>query len=314
MATHEFGAGAAIFVSLVGGAAAVGIAAAVVAWRRGMLGTKEFAAVAGVTLVGAILLVLLAPSPEQTPLPAVPPPAALAQRADALLAQAIAANSPLACIDAAAGDQVETACEAVLFGRPETIAAAVSFVAAKVALLSQGPAAGKSDDYALWLLRQNLAADRYGIVAHVLATTAACSAERCAAFALVTDPSRIKANLRDGTFDRLVAKHAAAWPAPGERSPAAADAGDRLPAAAGARPGKPVSSRYDFPSAASIPPVSIMVPEEPRGGAGEGGPATAPKPAPEPRPAAVRPPAAAAPTVPPASPLPGAATGSSRDE
>lgn len=310
MAAHEIGAGATMIVSLAGAAAAVGIAVAVVAWRRGLLGIKEFAAAVGVTLAGAVLLTLLAPTSEPEPLPVASPPQGLAQRADALLSQAMAPNSPLACIDAEAGDQVETACEAVLFSRPESIAAAVSYVAAKVALLSQGQVEGRADDPALALLQQNLANDRYGIVAHVLATTAQCSAERCDAFALVKDSSQIKANLRDGTFDRLVAKYAADWPAPGEHSPGVADAGDTAPnAAAGARRGKPVSSRYDFPSAASIPPVSIMVPEVPRGAPSGANPERAPKPVRAPRPSPSRPVAA-----PPASPVPGAATGAARDQ
>ncbi|MEZ5787125.1 MAG: hypothetical protein R3D62_11825 [Xanthobacteraceae bacterium] len=40
MAAHEFGAGATMIVSLAGAAAAVGIAVAVVAWRRGPLGFR----------------------------------------------------------------------------------------------------------------------------------------------------------------------------------------------------------------------------------------------------------------------------------
>lgn len=319
MAVQEIGAGAAVVVSVAGGAAAVGVAAAVIAWRRGLLGIKETAAAIGVTLAGALLLTLLAPTSAPEPQPLAAPLPGLAQRVDALLSQAMAPNSPLACVDAVTGDQVEAACEAVLFGRPESIAAAVSYVAAKVALLSQGREEARADEPALALLQQNLAADRYGIVAHVLATTAGCSAERCDALALVKDPSQIKANLRDGTFDSLVAKHAPGWHAAGERSPGVSDAGDTTPrAAAGTRPGKPVSSRYDFPSAASIPPVSIMVPEEPRGASSREESGGAPKSAPEPRPSPSRPahpPATGAPiAVPPASPISGAATGAARNQ
>jgi len=317
MAAHEFGAGATIFVSLAGVATAVGVAAAVVVWRRGLIGIKELAAVVGLTLAGAILLILLLPTSEPEPLPAAPPrsPAGLAQRADALLARAIAPNSPLACVDATAGNQVEEACEAVLFGRPETVAAAVSYVTAKVALLSQGRANGSADDPALTLLRQNLAADRYGIVAHVLEATAGCSAERCDVFALVKDSSQIKANLKDSRFDRLVAKYSANWPTPGEHPQGVSDAGDT---AAGARRGKASALHYDFPSAASIPPVSIMVPEEPRRESNGGNTRTAPKSVAKPRVPASRParaPVSAAPVaVAPASPIPSTATGASRGQ
>lgn len=323
MAAHEFGAGAAILISLTCVAAAVAVAFAVVVWRRGLIGGKEFAAVVGLTLVGAILLTLLLSTSKseapQAAAPALTSQAELVQRADALLARAIAPNSPLACIDAAAGDQVEEACEAVLFARPETIAAAVSYVTAKVVLLSQassrGRAEGRADDPALALLQHNLAADRYGIVAHVLEATAGCSAERCDAFALVKDAARIKANLRDSRFDRLVAKHAADWPAPGEHPPGVSDAGNP---AAGRRSAQTPASKLDFPSASSIPPVSIMVPEEPRHGSSGENAGTARKPAAKARVPASRPaqaPAAAAPVaVPPASSTTPAAAGASRDQ
>ncbi|MEZ5788438.1 MAG: hypothetical protein R3D62_18610 [Xanthobacteraceae bacterium] len=300
---------AAVVFPLAGGAAAVGVAIAIFAWRRGLFSISAFAVLIGVALGGGLLTAFLARLPEPKPLSA-PPLASFAQRADALLSRAMAPNSPLACIDAVAGDQVEAACEAVLFGRPESIAAAVSYVTAKVALFSQGQAEGRADDPALALLQQNLANDSYGIVAHVLATTAGCSTERCDALALVKDPSQIKANLRDGTFDRLVAKHAASWPEPGEHSPGVSDAGDTSPnTAAGGRRGKPVSSRFDFPSASSIPPVSIMVPENPGTAPSEENPGDTTKPVRVPRPAPSRPAAA-----PPASPVPGAAGGAPRDQ
>src|SRR5262249_45446750 len=61
---------------------------------------------------------------------------ALEQRAVALAARAIAPGSPLACLDAVAGDTVETACEKTVFASPESVAAAVSYMSARLALLA----------------------------------------------------------------------------------------------------------------------------------------------------------------------------------
>lgn len=304
MATHEFAAGAAtIVLPLAGGAAAVGAAVAILLWRRGLFGVLGLVLFIGVALAGGVLLALLAPMFTTGPQAAAPvpqpSPSVLAQRVDALIARAIAANSPLACVDAAAGNQVEEACEAAIFARPETIAAAVSFVTAKVVLLAQAQSErrgdGKSEDAMVALLRHDLSADRFGIVAHVLEATYGCSAERCDAFAAVKDATQIKANLRDSRFDRLVAKHAAAWPAAAQ---GAADSGDTATGASAAKP------KMDFPSASDIPPVSIMVPEEPRHGSSRGSGRARPKPIANPRLPASRPaqvPAEAVPAAPAAT-------------
>ena len=222
MAALDLGTGAVSVLAWVAGAmAAVVLAAAVLAWRHRRPSIIALAAGLALALAGAGLLVVLdQPRPEdrwaerQT----------FARRADELAARAFAPNSPLACLDAPAGPTVESACEALLFGRPEAIATAVSYVAAKLALL---------------------------------------------AFAQVANAARIKTNLREGTFDRLVARHAGAWPL-GERAPAmteaappkgaAAEVGTALPPTVA----KPLSPGHDFPSAASIPPVSIMTPEPAR--------------------------------------------------
>jgi hypothetical protein len=91
----------------------------------------------------------------------------------------------------------------------------------------------------------------------LLATRDGCSADECPAFSLLRDASRVGANLKEHAFEQNVARHAAAW---------------------GIRPGTPVvmtgpnasspqgtpglapssSSTLNFPSAASIPAVSIM--------------------------------------------------------
>ena len=63
---------------------------------------------------------------------------ALAARAQALSARAIMPGSALACLDAMAGETVETACEKALFATPEATAAAVAYVDAQLSLLAAG--------------------------------------------------------------------------------------------------------------------------------------------------------------------------------
>ncbi|HVY58176.1 MAG TPA: hypothetical protein VHA77_10040 [Xanthobacteraceae bacterium] len=193
----------------------------------------------------------------------------------------MAPGSPLTCLDAVAGEAVETACEKALFATPESVAAAVAYVSAGLELLADGVEfsnrSGESYGKKLAGLRRAIEADRYGFVAHVLASRDKCTAEQCDAFALMQDPAHVKANLLAGTFDSYVTRHAEAWPnatrpgnsvaaAPGQESgPALASAGGTA---------APVPSRYTFPSADSIPAVSIMNPE-PTGPVPDEVPATA---------------------------------------
>ena len=112
-------------------------------------------------------------------------------------------------------------------------------------------------------LRRAIELDRFGIAAHVLAVRDGCTAERCAAFALLRDADVIKANLKAQVFDQYVSRYAADW---NKAAPVAEKAGaGRSPARLSRPPPAktPVSSKYDFPSAASIPPVSIMNAEPP---------------------------------------------------
>src|SRR6266540_319819 len=94
---------------------------------------------------------------------------ALVMRAQNLAAQAAMPGSPLACLDAVAGDTVEAACERLLFGGPETIAAATAYTAARLALLSDGVdyalRVNSSYEGALPGLRRALETDRFGFVA-----------------------------------------------------------------------------------------------------------------------------------------------------
>src|ERR1017187_5566218 len=192
---------------------------------------------------------------------------ALAQRSAELTAQALVPGSALACLDGAAGEAVENACEKTVFAGPQSTAAAVAYMAARLTLLADGLAFARHGDadfpaaFAVLLLAIEL--DRFGIAAHVLAVRDGCTAERCAAFALLSDANVIKANLKAQIFNQYVSRYAADWnkiePVAEKQAPA--------PVARAAEPTAPaktpVASQYDFPSAASTPPVSIMKPEPP---------------------------------------------------
>jgi hypothetical protein len=201
-----------------------------------------------------------------------------------LAARAVAPRSPLACLDAIAGDVVETACEQALFASPEVVASALSYVSAKLSLLARGQEFANGSDLttgsALLALRQSLESDRFGIVAQVLSLRDSCTPAQCDTFTLLHDTSRVRANLKDRTFDSYVTRYSVSWSG---RAPVADATGSTGytgtantpasngavaatvagPAIAGAPLARPTMapSRIDFPSASSIPAVSIMTPE-----------------------------------------------------
>lgn len=185
---------------------------------------------------------------------------ALNARAVQLTAAAMAPGSALACIDAGAGDVVESSCEAALFLKPETVAAATAYVEARLRLLADGLDFSRRADRAyggtLANLRRAIEADRYGFVAHVLATRDGCTADDCDAFALLRDVNAVKENIKARTLDNNIARHAANWNQQKDLSPVAA-VPPQAPMLATIS-GVPVTKPIDFPSAASIPPVSIM--------------------------------------------------------
>jgi hypothetical protein len=186
-------------------------------------------------------------------------------RAEALSARALAPGSPLACLDALAGDTVEAACEKALFASPASAAAASSYVAARLALLSSmtnnAGSSGDIDDILL-PLRRSLEADRFGFLAHVLAIRDGCTSQNCKALAPLRDASHVRANLSAETLDRYLQHYAALWAATPDAP--VAD-GATAPASATAPPNSAgIHSKLvniDFPTAASIPAVSIMNPE-----------------------------------------------------
>jgi hypothetical protein len=191
---------------------------------------------------------------------------ALEVRAEQLNGIALAPGSALSCLDAMTGESVEAACEKALFATPATIAAAGSYVATQLGLLSdmngymQG--GGPDIDNALLPLRRSLEADRFGFLANVLAVRDACTDQSCKALELLRDPSHVRANLRDATFDRYLERYKPAWTQPAEtplaeaRRPEASETAQLGPSGQ-----RKVLVNIDFPTAASIPPISIMNPE-----------------------------------------------------
>ena len=201
---------------------------------------------------------------------------ALESRAGVLASRATMPGSPLACLDAIAGDAVERSCERTLFATPEAMASAVSYAAAQLNLfadVSESVNRGNSElEPLLASLRRAVETDRYGLVAHVLATRDGCLADQCPALALMRDASRVTANLTQRTYDFYVTRHSSVWPAPAA-GPTANAAPGTIPGVVGARPLPQGASAFApprppgsggelfFPSSDSIPPVNIMTAE-----------------------------------------------------
>src|SRR5258707_11436869 len=92
----------------------------------------------------------------------------------------------LSCIDDLAGENVEIACEKVLFGSADSTAAAVSYAAGRVSrlvALGDVAAANKSMTPDLDALRRSVERDRFGLMAYVLVARDRCKSSDCAAFA-----------------------------------------------------------------------------------------------------------------------------------
>jgi hypothetical protein len=212
---------------------------------------------------------------------------ALDARIAELAARAFAPGLALACLDAIAGETVESSCEKAVFATPEVTAVAASYVAAQLTLLadvSDYARRSGSDLPALANLRHAVELDRFGLAARVLAVRDGCTAQKCRALALLGNPGRVKANLDAGTYDLYVMRHLAHWPAvpgsPSAGSPtAAAPASPEIPiarapeqlaptAAAASAVRMPLAKLF-FPSSESIPAINIMN-AEPNAPAGSG--------------------------------------------
>lgn len=175
----------------------------------------------------------------------------------------------LACLDDMAGDMVLAACEKVLFGSADAVAAAVSASAARLTLLSGFGDVARANAALtpeLAVLRQSIEHDRYGLFAYVLQARDRCMSDACPFYASLTDHRQIAANMDGHTYEGLVTRYAPGWNAPPVPLPAAAagvaanPALTANPALAGLPPSVPTGrpTTADFPSASSIPPVSIM--------------------------------------------------------
>jgi hypothetical protein len=181
----------------------------------------------------------------------------LETRLSTLEALAMAPGSSLACLDGVGGETVEGACERGVFATPEAAASAVSYTSSRLTLLNDalGFAARRDPAFELALdnLRAGLELDRFGVVAHLLTVKKNCSADRCDALRAFRDAGRIRANMKENTFDSHLARAAPAW---GTRPVARTDGGaDQTTGRAPLPPG------YNLPSSSSIPPVSIMANE-----------------------------------------------------
>jgi hypothetical protein len=221
----------------------------------------------------------------------------------------------LSCIDDLAGDTVLTACEKVLFGSAETAAAAVSYAASRITLLTASgdiAAANRNMTPELQALRHAVEQDRYGVMAQAMVARDHCSLSECPAFRALSDTHQIVTNMDERRYDGLISRYAPSWNAPAASGPVVGALPPSMPT------GRPTNA--EFPTSASIPPVSIMTPEPgpsaPRAPTSVANPpAPSPHPTPAPTLAAVKkppkpphPPAPvqAAPAAPPPPPPPAA--------
>jgi hypothetical protein len=186
---------------------------------------------------------------------------------------ALAPGSPLACLDGGAGEAVENACEKMVFGTAQSAAAATAYMDARLKLLADAAAERDAGTMALFAsTRRAVALDRFGVAAHVLSIRDGCTPEKCAAFALVEDSSALKSNLSAQVYDQYVSRYVAEWNAPArsaEKAPAMSVLSSPPPPPVASLNGQTTTpaikpgEHWDFPSAASIPPVSIMNSEPP---------------------------------------------------
>jgi hypothetical protein len=189
---------------------------------------------------------------------------ALENRAQQLTAQVLALGSPLACLDGVASDTVQAACEKAVFATPADVAAAIAYVTARFALLSDmadyAGRGGRGIDKRLKPLRRALEADPYGFLAYVLVIQDRCSSESCPALALLPHPDHVRTNLIAQTLQHYVEQYRLAWARLPSEATAEPPGSQHAAMAEADAPGRH-KVNIDFPSAASIPPISIMNPE-----------------------------------------------------
>lgn len=237
--------------------------------RTGATGTAGAVWVGGLVLVGAMFAYVLSDRFAARDLAAER--RVIEARVTELAARSLAPGSPLGCLDAVANVLVENGCEKPLFASPEAVAAAVTYVDARFSLLAVSAKLAERDlGYrpAFERLRQGLENDRYGLVAHVL-TTRGCNGPECAELRLLRDPARVMANMKAHAFEATLGVHALAWSPSGgavtaasapsyAASPLATNEAGVGTAVTSGGPSAANSAKFDFPSANSIPAVSIM--------------------------------------------------------
>lgn len=136
----------------------------------------------------------------------------LTSRASAL--DGALAASGLACLESL--EEMAPQCEAVVFARPQTVAAARTLLRARLmllvdaqALMARAPSADTAAMMEVW--RQPLARDPFGLVAVVLREDFSCPDGSCAAAHLLGADSAAVANGTKHRFETLYAAHVARW-------------------------------------------------------------------------------------------------------
>lgn len=187
---------------------------------------------------------------------------AIEARLSELRAQALSANSTFACLEGA-GDTIEKACEQTVFATPESLAAANFYTTTRLELLMSaarysGPRTAQFDE-AIDALQRSLQQDPFGLTANTLMLRTGCTAERCDAIAMFREQARVRENVRQKTYQGVVARQSANWRT---NAPAAASPASTTPTGTESR--APIPDKYTLPSASSIPPISIMEDEPER--------------------------------------------------
>lgn len=269
--------------SVAGAVAALFVVAIVMAWRRVAPRTLFLFSGLVVGILAVLIVVELASQARREALRRD-----IFAREAELTQAALVTGTPLACLAAGAGDTVEAACEKSLFASAQSVASAVTYIGARLNLLAAAATENTGDTLkaVLALTRRAIELDRFGFAAHVLATRDGCTPDKCDAFSLVDDPSTLKANLKAQVFDQYVSRYVAAWTVtqPQAQQPPAVSSIPGAPPVAAVPPpvgGAPVAAikpgePWDYPSADSIPAVSIMnaepaVPKGPDGNTREPG-------------------------------------------
>lgn len=180
----------------------------------------------------------------------------LERRMQELAARATAPGSVLGCVDVSAGAEFEKSCERAIFANAESAAAATDYVAAKLALLVDSSEYADRGDpgyvTTIAAFRRTLETDRFGLLAQVLAQREGCTADKCDRLKLLADAGQVTAHLKEASFDGLVARYSQGW------QPAAKPTTPEAPAPQAAITPPVPRVGINFPSAASIPAVSIM--------------------------------------------------------